>query len=230
MSGRARVLAGLAVVVAGGLVAGAAYALDEATGDSTPAALASPTTAPSATPAATATPAGAPSPSTTPTAAPTPTRTATATATASATHSASASPVRYYAYPAPTRTYNGLEFSAEVNPQQGSVGQKFTLVGYARDGDGTIFVTSVDWGDGTVDGGEPDPDSCPAYPSPTANPGPYQPAPDKRTFTRTHVYSAAGTYKLVVTVRSINADCHPHGPRTETASATFTGANAIRVS
>jgi hypothetical protein len=227
MSGRARVLAGLAVVVAGGLAAGAAYALDQSTGSSTPTALASPTLAPapSATPPASPTPAAPPSPTTTPTAAPTPTRTPTATRSASARPSA----VRYYAYPAPTKTYEGLAFSAEVNPQSGSVGQTFTFVGYAKDGDGTIFVTSIDWGDGTVDGGEASPNHCPAYPSPTTNPGPYQPAPDKRTFTRTHVYTAAGTYKLVAKIRSINADCHPHGPKTETASVTFTGPYAIHV-
>ena len=227
---RARLLAGLAVVVAGGLAVGAAYALDQATSDSTPTAFASPTPSPtpSETPAASVspTPAAAPSPTATPTASATPSRTPVATRSAAASPTA----VHYYAYPGPTKTYEGLAFSAEVNPQDGSVGQKFTLVGYAKDGDGTIFVVGVNWGDGTTDGGESTPDHCPAYPSPTAKPGPYQPAPDSRTFTRTHVYTAAGTYKLVVTVRSINADCRPHGPRTETAAVTFSGANAIHVS
>ena len=225
---RARLLAGLAVVVAGGLAVGAAYALDQATSDSTPTAFASP----SASPTPTETPVASTSP--TPAAAPSPSATASPTpsATPVATRSATASPtaVRHYASPGPTKTYEGLAFSAEVNPQSGSVGQKFTLIGYAKDGDGTIFVVSVDWGDGTTDGGESTPTSCPAYPSPTAKPGPYQPAPDSRTFTRTHVYTAAGTYKLVVTVRSINADCRPHGPKTETAAVTFSGANAIHVS
>ena len=226
MPGRARVLAGLAVVVAGGLVAGAAYALDQSTGGS-PTALASPTASPSPTetPSASPTPAGAPSPTTTPTATPTVSR------TAAATHSPSASPsaVRHYAYPAPTKTYAPLALSAEVNPQSGSVGQTFALEGHATDGDGTIFVTSVNWGDGTVDGGEALPYRCPAYPSPTANPGPYQPAPDNRTFTRSHVYQRSGTFTVTVTVHSVNADCRPHGPKAETASVTFSGASAIHV-
>jgi hypothetical protein len=227
MAARARLLAGLAVVVAGGLAAGAAYALDNATGDGTPTALASPEAPPTPveTPgeSASPTPAAAPSPTVTPSA--TPTRTPTATRSASASPTA----VRRYAYPGPTKTYAGLSLTAQLDPQSGSAGQTFSLQGHATDGDGTIFVTSVDWGDGKVDGGEAIPDSCPAYPSPTANPGPYQPAPDSRTFTRSHVYTSAGDYRVVVTVTSVNADCRPHGPKAEKASATFDGANRIHV-
>jgi hypothetical protein len=116
-----------------------------------------------------------------------------------------------------------------MNTPRGSVGQTFTLQGHATDGDGTVFVTSVDWGDGTVDGGEPSPTSCPAYPSPSADPGPYRPEPDSRSFARSHAYANPGDYKVVVTVRSVNADCHPHGPIPETLSLAFAGANRVHV-
>ncbi|MFN2539449.1 MAG: hypothetical protein ABR549_15040 [Mycobacteriales bacterium] len=235
MAGRARLLAGLAVVVAGGLAAGAAYALDHATDDgtATAAASATPSPTPLATPSESAGPLPSAAPSPTATATPTATPTARPTPSASATRAATpkpTAPVRHYAYPAPTRTYEGLSLSAKMDPHSGSVGETFDLEGDATDGDGTIFVAGIDWGDGTVDKGEASPAQCPAYPSPTANPGPYQPASDHRTFTRSHVYRAAGDYRVVVTVRSVNADCRPHGPKPETASVTFEGPNAIHVS
>jgi hypothetical protein len=225
MSARARAVAGLAVIVAGGLVGGAAYALDQATSEDLPVAPASPTPSPtpSETESETSTPAPAPT-------TPRPTPSATPTATQKPSASASPSPApKLYAYPGPTTAYPPLTLRAEINPQAGTTSQTFTLEGVAKDGDGTIFVSSVNWGDGTVNGGEAGPTSCPAYPSPTAAPGPYQPHGDSRTFTRTHTYSAIGDYKVVVTVRSINADCRPHGPRAEVATVTFDGASRIHV-
>ncbi|MCU1622143.1 MAG: hypothetical protein JWL79_988 [Frankiales bacterium] len=223
MAGRARLLAGLAVLVAAGLAGGGAYALSQATGDSTPTAQ----TTPSAEPVVTPSESPAPVPTT---ATPTSTPTSTVSATATATPTVSTSPTpRRYPYPSPTKGYRGLALTASMNTPRGTVGQSFTLQGHATDGDGTIFVTSVDWGDGTVDGGEPSPTSCPAYPSPSANPGPYQPEPDSRSFARSHAYANPGDYKVVVTVRSVNADCHPHGPIAETLSLAFTGANRIHV-
>lgn len=221
MSGRARALAGLAVVVAGGLAAGGGYALHAATkDDSTPAA--------ATAPAATQSPAAAPTqePTPTPTVTPTPALTPTATLTPSASPSAKptvkpTATTRYYAYPAPTKKYDGLYFVAAkaVPSNDGSHGAEAEA--RAADGDGTIFVTSVDWGDGTSDGGEPNPPSCPAYPSPTAQPAPYRPHPDDRTFTRSHTYARPGQYTITIHIRSVNADCRPHGPKTETADATL---------
>lgn len=227
MAARARLLAGLAVVVAGGLAAGAAYALDQATDDGTPTASASASPSPTATPVETTSESPSPEPST----APSPTVSATTRPTPSATASPRPSgPVTHYAYPGPTTTYDSLSLSAQVDPQSGAVGQTFSLQGDALDGDGTIFLASINWGDGTTDSGEALPASCPAYPSPTANPGPYQPAPDHRTFTRSHVYQKAGDFTVTVTVNSVNADCRPHGPKRETASVTFDGASRIHVS
>jgi hypothetical protein len=221
MAGRPRLLAGLAVLVAAGLAAGAAYALIQAASDSTPTAQATPSVEPVVTPSESPTPVPT-------TVTPTATTSATATPTSTATVSTSPTP-RRYPYPSPTKGYRGLALTASMNTPRGTVGQTFTLQGHATDGDGTVFVTSVDWGDGTVDGGEPSPSSCPAYPSPSANPGPYRPEPDSRSFARTHAYANPGDYKVVVTVRSVNADCHPHGPIPETLSLAFAGANRVHV-
>jgi hypothetical protein len=233
MTARARALAGLAVVVAGALAGGAAYALDQATGDvagDRSAASPSPSPTVSPTPSGLATPILTVSPTATSTAsssaAPTPTSSPTPSRAPS---TAPGAPAKRYPYPAPTTSYAPLALRASIDPQAGAVGQTFTLEGNATDGDGTIFVTSVSWGDGTVDGGEASPASCPAYPSPTAAPGPYRPRPDDRTFTRTHAYSAAGSYKVVLTVRSINADCRPNGPRAEVATVTFDGPSRVSV-
>jgi hypothetical protein len=117
-----------------------------------------------------------------------------------------------------------------MNPQSGSVGQVFTLSAQAVDGDGTIYVVGVDWGDGTVSGGESDPTQCRSYPSPSTQPGPYQPSPDNRKFTRRHSYARSGAYNVTLTVRSVNADCRPHGPATETTKVTFSGEAQIVVS
>jgi hypothetical protein len=224
MAGHARLLAGLAVVVAGGLAGVAGYALEQATGDSNPAAVASP--------AASATPMQSPfeSPSPTPTPSATPSATAAPTATPRPTATPSATPTnRLYAYPRPSKTYARLALSASVDPGTGPVGQLFALSAATSDGDGTIFVTSVDWGDGTVGAGEASPGACPAYPSPTAQPGGYRPQPDRRNLRFTHRYRQAGRYTVTVEVRSLNADCRPYGPAQEQATARFAGPDAIVV-
>jgi hypothetical protein len=221
MAGHARLLAGLAVVVAGGLAGAAGYALEQATGDSSPAALPAPTASTTALPTASPTPTQTPSetPSST---APSATPTATAVPTATPT-------TRLYAYPRPSKTYARLALSASVNPRTGTVGQLFALSAATSDGDGTIYVTSVDWGDGTVGAGEANPGACPAYPSPTAQPGGYRPQPDRRNLRSTHRYRQAGRYTVTVQVRSLNADCRPYGPVQEQATARFAGPDAIVV-
>lgn len=233
MSGRARALAGLAVVVAGTLAAGSGYALHEATDDtvgattsaaSTPLPSDAPTPEPSETPTASPTP--APVVTARPTTTPTPSVTPSPSASASASPTASprATPtVRYYPYPSPTTSYASLYFqSAKVTPEDSGT-LTVDLEARAVDGDGTIFVTAIDWGDGHTDGGEPDPSGCPAYPSPTSNPGPYKPQPDDRIIATSHHYATAGTYTVAIRVRSINADCRPRGPAHETAVATLRG-------
>ncbi|MCW2707280.1 MAG: hypothetical protein JWM22_1122 [Frankiales bacterium] len=224
MAGHARLLAGLAVVVAGGLAGAAGYALEQATGESSPAALPAPTASPTASPTPTQTPTETPTP--TPVLSPTPTATAVPTATPRTT----ATPTtRFYAYPRPSKTYARLALSASVNPRTGTVGQLFALSAATSDGDGTIYVTSVDWGDGTVGAGEANPGACPAYPSPTAQPGGYRPQPDRRNLRFTHRYRQAGSYTVTVEVRSLNADCRPYGPAQEQATARFAGPDAIVV-
>jgi hypothetical protein len=220
MASRARLLAGLAVGVAAALAGAAGYALDQATGDRTPAALASPT----ASPTRSDTPSGTPSPTATATPGPTPSTSVAPTATTRPTPTA-----RAYAYPRPTKTYARLALSASVDPRSGPVGQLFTLTAATSDGDGTIYVTSVDWGDGTVGAGEADPAGCPAYPSPTAQPAGYRPQPDRRSLRFTHRYRHADAYTVTLEVRSLNADCRPYGPAPEQATARFAGPDAIVV-
>ncbi|MCU1601737.1 MAG: hypothetical protein JWO22_2446 [Frankiales bacterium] len=234
MAGRARLLAGLAVVISGTLAGTAAYALNDATQGGAPTALPVASAAPTET--ATPEPTESPTPEPTPTPSPTPSRAASPTPTPSPTASpkprvtVSSSPTpRHYPYPAPTTTYDRLALSAGMNPQSADAGTVFTLEATATDGDGSIFLTDIDWGDGSHDSGEASPRSCPAYPSPTSNPGPYQPEPDHRSFSRSHVYANAGTYSPTISVRSINADCRPNGPGTETTSVAFTGSKAIHV-
>jgi hypothetical protein len=224
MAGHARLLAGLAVVVAGGLAGAAGYALEQATGESSPAALPAPTASPTASPTPTQTPTETPTP--TPVLSPTPTATAVPTATPRTTVTPT---TRFYAYPRPSKTYARLALSASVNPRTGTVGQLFALSAATSDGDGTIYVTSVDWGDGTVGAGEANPGACPAYPSPTAQPGGYRPQPDRRNLRFTHRYRQAGRYTVTVEVRSLNADCRPYGPAQEQATARFAGPDAIVV-
>jgi hypothetical protein len=222
MAGHARLLAGLAVLVAGGLAGAAGYALEQATGDSSQAALPSPTASTTASPTPIQTPSERPSP--------TPASIATATAVPTATPRTTATPTtRFYAYPRPSKTYARLALSASVDPRTGTVGQLFTLSAATSDGDGTIYVTSVDWGDGTVGAGEANPGACPAYPSPTAQPGGYRPQPDRRNLRSTHRYRQAGRYTVTVQVRSLNADCRPYGPVQEQATARFAGPDAIVV-
>jgi hypothetical protein len=219
MSGRGRLLAGLAVVVSGGLVGAGAYALDQSSEPGIPAAaLASPTPEPT-----TETPTETPEP--TPTLSPTPRPTPTAT------RSATPQPtIGRYPFPSPTAKYAGLALTAVIDGDSNDAsGHTFVLQGDATDGDGTIFVNSVNWGDGTADGGESSPASCPAYASPTSPPGPYRPDPDHRKFARKHTYTKSGPYTVVVSVRSINVDCRPNGPKPETATVRFTGPDAVIV-
>jgi hypothetical protein len=136
-----------------------------------------------------------------------------------------------YPYPKPTTTYAGLALNAGVDPQTGSVGTVFTLSARATDGDGSIYLVGIDWdGNGTFTDGEADPTRCKSFPSPSTKPGPYQPAPGDRSFTRRHKYTQAGIYTVTIRVRSVNADCRPYGPKAEVQQITFDGDQSIVVS
>lgn len=222
-STRSRVLLGVAFLVSAGLVGGAAVAFIDASddkGSSPSAASASPTA--SATPEPTLSPTPSPTPEVTLTPTPTPTPSVSASAAASPRASASASPrvtatttSKKYPYPKPTRAYDPLHYTATNNPGSGTTETTFTLTIKATDGDGDITFGGLNWGDGSTIGAEAIPDHCQAYPSPTAQPGPYQPKSSARTFTYKHKYAAAKTYRVLITVNSGNNACRPHGPSRE---------------
>lgn len=133
---------------------------------------------------------------------------------------ASAATVTRYAYPKPTQTYTPLYISKiEYRPSGGGTTEDSNrLSATAFDGDGTIHLGQILWGDGVVTPGTAAPGACPPRPSPTTRPGPYEPNDDQQTYVRDHRYAKAGTYKISVTVTSGNADCRPNGPASETAT------------
>lgn len=231
MAHNPRLLGGLAVLVSAGLVAGATVAYVNA-GDEDPSRAVDVPVAAGASPTAEPVPTEAPTEA--PSATPSATTTASPTAAPTASAAASPSPSRTgssttYPYPKPTRTYDGLRLSATMNPGDGYTTTRFTMSVTASDGDGTIYLKSISWGDGTTTT-EPNPQSCKSYPPLTSPPGAYQPQADdyKRSFP--HTYKAEGDYKVVVTVASVNKDCRPNGPRTEERTAVFDGANSVTIS
>lgn len=206
---------GIAIVLSAGLCAGAALAFVNASnGGPSTASVPLPTPTPTMTPPQTPTPR------------PTPTPSATAKASASPSARPTASPpgtgVRTYAYPKPTRSYDSLRFRAASTSGSGTSATLVTVTVAAKDGDGDITFGGLTWGDGTAEPAEAVADHCPSYPSPTAAPGPYQPKPSSRTFTRQHRYAATGTYPARVSVRSGNTSCRPNGPGPEAQTVTFT--------
>lgn len=232
-----RVLVGGSLLLSLVLAGGAAVALTSATGDpgSTTAAPSPAAVVPSATPSSS--PAPAPTAAPTPVATPSPSAVATsaapaasaspsaaASAAASPSATRSAAPVTRYAYPKPTRQYTSLYISKiEFQPSgSGTTADDNALTVRAVDGDGTIRLGQIAWGDGTLTQGAAAPGPCAPKPSPTTRPGPYQPHGDDRTFVKHHRYTTAGTYKISVTVSSGNADCRPNGPASETVTLDLT--------
>jgi hypothetical protein len=215
------VVVGIALLVSAGLAGGAAYALVDVSDDkgtttatgsplvgSTPAApVETPSAPPVVLPTATATPAVRPTPSLSaspsPSSSPKPSRTSTA--------------VTRYPFPSNPGTAAGLRFTASSQAQGYSTTTTITIT--ATDGDGDITFGGLTWGDGTSMGPEAVPGTCPAYPSPTAAPGRYQPRGDKRTFTYSHTYATDQDYTINLTVKSGNDACRPHGPAAESRSA-----------
>lgn len=232
MAHNPRLLGGLAVLGASALVAGATVAYVNAGDESptksvdvpvaagvVPTSQPVPTFAPTTEPSASASPTSVPSAS--PTAAP------SATATASPTPSRSSSTT--YAYPRPTRTYDGLRLSATMNPGDGYTTTRFSMTVTASDGDGAVYLKSIDWGDGTTTT-EPNPQSCKTYPPLTSPPGAYEPQSSSYKKSFPHTYRAEGDYTVVVTVASVNKDCRPNGPAREERVARFDGVNSVTIS
>jgi hypothetical protein len=220
--GSARVAAVVGLVVSAGLAGGAAYALVQVTDDDTrsTAAATQPTPAaltPTPTPTASPTPSPTPAPvvTVTPTASPGAVPTATPTPRPTG-------PVRTYAYPKPTTSYQGLSLSATIDPGNGDTTDVFSVTVKATDGDGRTYFAGLDWGDGTTVAADPSPRRCASYPPLTSPPGPYRPQPDARTFgPYRHRFTRGGTYTVTVRVSSVNADCRPNGPQAETSAAVF---------
>ena len=221
------VVIGLALLVSAGLAGGAAYALINASDDrgtttatgsplagSTPAVPVQTPSLQPALPTSTATPTPAVTPSTTPTPAP------SGSPSASPRPSRSSVAVTRYPYPANPGTAAGLRFTASSQAEGYSTTTVITIM--ATDGDGDITFGGLTWGDGNAEAPEAVPGTCPAYPSPTAAPGPYQPHSGKRTFTYRHTYTTDQDYTINLTVKSGNDTCRPHGPAAESRSAALT--------
>jgi hypothetical protein len=198
LTSRGKALAGIAFLASAVLCAGAATALvkasDHDTSDGTAAPRPEPTLiagSTSPTPASSPTPAAATTPSASPT--------ATAAATSSPT-SPSPSPRTSSASPRPRTTSSprstnpeGLALSATLNPQSGDifVNDLITLKAHATDGQGSISLKSLTWGDGSkVTGGSGS--SC----TPPASGG------DCANFSFSHRYQRSGTFHIVLQVTS----------------------------
>jgi hypothetical protein len=207
----------LALAIAAVLAAGSIFALLNAGDDSGPKVDALPTTSPAATetpsptasPTPTETATSSPEPTATATAAPTTTRTSTSKPTTSGTT---------YAYPRPTRRYEGLQMSVDAtNEGDGDADPlDYTVTVHATDGDGTIYFNGLSWGDGTSQPAQANPQRCKSYPPLTSPAGPYDPQNDSKTYVFHHHYPALNkAYTITVKVASVNVDCRPHGPARE---------------
>jgi hypothetical protein len=222
----------IALIVAALLAGLSGYALSNAGDDSGPT-LSLPTAGPtptlgrtaSATPSVTPTAsasATATAPATaTPTATASPTPSATKSATPKPTPTKSATPkpsptTKTYAYPKPTKTYAGLRLTGTFTGKTATVGDVYRVSAVATDGDGTIYMNGLSWGDGASVGSQPSPKKCKSYPPLHSPPGAYQPDPDKKDFgPYEHTFTKAGTYTIRFYVASVNADCRPNGPSNE---------------
>ena len=215
----------LALVIAAVLAAGAGYAFSNAGDDSSPSIGALPTTSPTPTESATATPTATPSE----TATPAPTETASPAATPTATRTTTSHPTtasQTYAYPRPpSQGYEGLQMSMTASNEGDNDADPldYTVTVTASDKDGTIYFNGLSWGDGTSQPAQADPQHCKSWPPLTSPPGPYQPHPDSKKWVFHHRYPALDKgYVITAKVASVNADCHPHGPRREDKSLSVT--------
>jgi len=222
------VLAVLAVLVSAGLVAGAAALFVSAgDGEGTTKAVSPLVTSPTPSetptePAPEPTVSPTPGPTATPTPTPTPTVTSSPTATASARPSTTSSPTRTYAYPRPSRRYDGLTLTVTADQGGGDTRTVFKLTVEGKDGDGEVYFDGIRWGDGSGVPSAGSPQHCKSYPPLTSPPGAYQPEPDTATYVYKHRYTKPGAYVVEVQVSSISKDCKPHGPEKETRKAQLT--------
>ncbi|HUR13297.1 MAG TPA: hypothetical protein VM097_02260 [Mycobacteriales bacterium] len=219
LTSRGRALVVAAFLLSAALCSTAAVALVEASrdDDATPRALASA----SPTPAPTEEPTPSPSPTAAVTATPTVAPTASASPKPTATVTTSPAP-RVTASPRPSATRTaqpaGLFLDAILDPANGtSPGADVGLFAHATDGDGTIRLVSVTWGDGTK--------STTAEVTECAAQGPA----DCKDFELHHTYAAAGTYTVTLTVAStggipesasVSLKEHVNGPSPEPSPTT----------
>lgn len=193
LTSRGRALVVVAFLLSAALCGGSAVALVVASRHEahTPAALAPAAATPAATETPTPTPSASPTPVFTvtprPTVTATPAPTATATATASPAARTTSSPRASHSTAPPA----GLALDAILDPANGtSPGQDVGLFAHATDGDGTIRLVSVTWGDGTK--------STAGKVTECASTG----KGDCKDFVLHHTYAASGTFTVTITVAS----------------------------
>jgi hypothetical protein len=193
LTSRGRALVVVAFLVSAALCGTSAVALVRASRDSgTPSALPSPSATPSPTESPTPEPTASPTPVVTTAPSPTPTAAPTVapTATTSPAPRTTSSP-RPSASPAAAA---GLFLDAVLDPANGTAPKQVVgLFAHATDGDGTIQLVSVTWGDGST--------STAAKTTECAAKG----RGDCKDFELHHAYAKAGTYTVTITVSSNGA-------------------------
>jgi hypothetical protein len=197
LSGRARLLVIAAFVLSAGLFGTAAVAYVVASRDDGPKkagptvhpSVIVPTQEPSATPTPTLEPTSSPTPAASPTASPSASP-ATSPSPSASPRAATSSP-----RPSPTRSFvkQGLFVDAVLDPADGdtvATVTDFVLSAHATDGDGTIKLQSVTWGDGTKS------TSGKTSECPSTGTG------DCKDFELHHVYNRTGRFEVYLTVTS----------------------------
>jgi hypothetical protein len=200
--GRGRLVMVAAFVLAGALFATGAVAFVLASRDDKKTAvprvhpsLIIPTQEPSETPSPT------PSPTPAATRSATPSPAAVVTASPSATRSASPAPraTQTSPRPKPTKTVVAEGLSADASLDRadgGTAGQTYEVTGHATDGDGTIYLKSINWGDGTLTTLNARGTAC----SPAAvAPADCRNYVDYRLGRQSHIFSKPGSYTITVT-------------------------------
>jgi hypothetical protein len=200
LSGRARLLVIAAFVLSAALfgTAAVAYVLasrddDEVAGPKVHPTVILPTQEPTASPSPTTSPTPSPTPKASPTASPSP------AAVVTPSRSASPRPRATSAAPKPSKTPPPEALAAEVSLDRangGTAGQTYKITGHATDGDGAIYLKSIDWGDGTVTTLMARGTACA---QPVVAPADCRDYLDYRIGRQAHVYSDRGTYKIIVT-------------------------------
>jgi cytoskeletal protein RodZ len=196
LSGRARLLVIAAFVLSAALfgTAAVAYVLasrddDEVAGPKVHPTVILPTQEPTASPSPTTSPTPSPTPKASPTASPSP------AAVVTPSRSASPRPRATSAAPKPSATKptakEGLFASAALDRATGgTTGESYKVTAHATDGDGVIYLKSINWGDGTVSTLNQRGTAC----SPAAK----APA-DCRNYAVSHVYTKPGKHKITLT-------------------------------